>query len=428
MKRPRLRLPSRCWIPLGVLLLPPLAWTLALAIFPTGWARSRVVARLEAVSGRPVTLGSLRIGVLGGITLRDVTVAAPANPSDPWLKASQARLDVSLAQLLFGRIDPSELTLDGLTLRVHRRADGTYELADSNAIAPTDADDSTVSDATEPPSLRFGLTNARISLIDEPTATRMEITEMAGRGVWEDKRATIDSVQGTLNGGRLELAAQLDRSGAKPSYEARLRVEKVELDSGLKLLAYIAPFGVEDSSGLQGNLDLNVYVRGTGLGRDDLRRTLIGQGTQTLEPVRLDRSPLVAELATALNLSETGQVGSVKSTFAIKGGRITTDDLTVDFARFPWILSGWTDFDGRLDYRLKAEQLVTARLPGGVRELQPELGGDPNGEGVVAITGSLDRASLSIDGKSLRAVVGTSEGRENKLRDLTRRMRERVLR
>ena len=86
MKRPRLRVRSRCWIPLGVLLLPPLAWTLLLAVLPTGWAHARVVARLEAVSGRTVGLGGLRVGVCGGLTLTDLCVAAPT-PSNPWLRS-----------------------------------------------------------------------------------------------------------------------------------------------------------------------------------------------------------------------------------------------------------------------------------------------------------------------------------------------------
>ena len=107
MKRPRF--PRRWLVPLGALLLPPLAWSLLIAVMPTEWARARVVARLEAATGRPVALGALRVGLLGGLVLRDLAVATPGKAADPWLKISSARLNVSIVQLLCGQIDPTDL-------------------------------------------------------------------------------------------------------------------------------------------------------------------------------------------------------------------------------------------------------------------------------------------------------------------------------
>ncbi len=321
MKRPRLRVRSRCWIPLGVLLLPPLAWTLLLAVLPTGWARARVVARLEAVSGRVIGLEGLRVGVCGGLTLTDLSVAAPATPTDPWLKIGRGRLDVSLAQLLFGRIDPSDVTLDGLILRVHRREDGTLEFADSITSASTADKNVETADADEPPLLQFRVTNSRLTLLDDSTGTQWEITNLEGGGIWEGKRTTIENLSGTLNGGQFELASQLDRSGAKPAFEAHARIEHANLDPGWRLLGYVAPVVTEESSSVQGKLDLDLYVRGQGTSRDDFRRALVGQGTFTIDPVQLTGAPVVAELARELGFSEASEVGAIRSNFVIKDAR-----------------------------------------------------------------------------------------------------------
>src|SRR5215213_11268567 len=130
MKRRRVRVRRKWLVPLALLLLPPLFWGLLLAITPTEWARSRIVARLSAATGRPIHLGALNIGPLGGVRLADLAIGAPGADSDPWLKVASARINVSVLQLLAGQVEPSEIDVRGLVLRVLRRADGSLELAD----------------------------------------------------------------------------------------------------------------------------------------------------------------------------------------------------------------------------------------------------------------------------------------------------------
>jgi AsmA protein len=397
-----------------------------LTLLPTGWARARVVARLAPATGRPVGVGGLRVGFLGGLHLGHVTIAAPGSEADPWLRAGDARVNISLLQLLYGQIDPTDLEVNGLVLRILRRADGTFEPADADAATATARPPSNGGDAAERSALRFRFADARITLIDEPTDTRLELTEVEGRGIREGHRTTITELRGTLNGGRVELAAQLDRSGPVPAFEGDFRALGVGLDRGMGLLAYLAPVLDGSAAVLQGRLNLNVTARGAGTGRDDLRRSLVGQGSIALDPVQLDGSPLVAELADVLDVPPRGRVGAVRSDFVIRGGRVVTDSLTIDLARFPIVLSGWTDFNGRLDYRLATDRLVD-RLPDQARDLLADLQLDPTDLTSLRVCGTVDRLSVTRDGRPLRETLGTS-GERQKLRELSRRLKDRILR
>ena len=123
MKGPRRRCRGRL---IGVLIVPPLFWAAVLTLVPTEWARQRVAHRLGEVSGCPVRLGSLRFGAFGGVWLEGLELGEPsgAGPAgaEPWLAARAVRIDLSLAMLLVGRLEPSRIELRGLDLRLHRRA------------------------------------------------------------------------------------------------------------------------------------------------------------------------------------------------------------------------------------------------------------------------------------------------------------------
>ena len=110
---------------LGVLLFPPLLWTFVLAVVPTDSARRTITARLSASSGRTVHIGGIRVGWLGAVSLTDLRIGASDSGDDPWLKVRRASIDVSLRQLVLGRVDPTEIDVAGLSLRVLRREDGS---------------------------------------------------------------------------------------------------------------------------------------------------------------------------------------------------------------------------------------------------------------------------------------------------------------
>ena len=128
MKRPGCL--RRRWPWLGLLLAPALAWAVVLALVPTEWARDRLVDRLTKATGRSVRIGALRLGVLGDLRIQDIKIAEPNSATDPWLRVDEARIDVHLGQILCGNCEPNEIAVDGFSLRIWRKKDGTIEIGD----------------------------------------------------------------------------------------------------------------------------------------------------------------------------------------------------------------------------------------------------------------------------------------------------------
>jgi AsmA protein len=437
MKRRKFRL---WWlIPLSIVLIPPLLWMLLLLIIPTDWARARIARAVSQSTGRTVRLESLRIGLLGGVRLTNLEIGAPGTAKDPWLKVADARLNVTLLQLLIGQAKPTDAQVDGITLRVLRRADGSLELADLIPTAPRASTAGVGSGEARCAlgGLEIQIHQCRVLVIDEPTGTRLEFRDVEGNATWQNHRATIHELHGTLNGGTFDLSAQLDGSTVSPSYEGQLRARRVELCGGMNALGYLVPVvagtsdRVEDK--VDGRLDVNLYLRGQGLTCEAIRTSLIGHGTLSLDPIRLDGSRMLAGLAGLVELPVQGCVGSVKTDVEIKRGRISTENLTLNVAKVPIVLSGWTDFDGRLDYRLKSDGL-TGKLPANARNFLSELAIEPNRLAAARIRGTLDEFSVTIDGVPLdpSGGVGADPSRRGedrqRLRTLGKRLRDRMLR
>jgi AsmA protein len=412
-----------------------------LLIIPTDWARARFERAVSQATGRSVHLESLRIGVLGGVRLTNLEIGAPKSAKDPWLKVADARLNVTLLQLLFGQAKPTDARVEGISLRVLRRADGSLELADLIPTAPRTATSTkTASDPGETHCALNGfevqLRQCHVLVIDEPTGTRLEFGDVEGHATWQNRRATIHELKGSVNGGPFELSAQLDGSTASPSYEGQLRARSVELSGGMNALGYLVPVVAETSDRVEdkidGRLDVNLYLRGQGLTAEAIRSSLIGHGSLYLDPVRLDGSKMLVELAGLVALPIQGCVGTVKSDVEIKQGRISTENLTLNVAKMPIVLAGWTDFDGRLDYRLKSDAL-TDKLQSSARNFLSELAIESNRLGVVRVQGTLDDLVVTMDGVPMDMSGGGAEpGRRGedrqRLRSLGRRLRDRILR
>ena len=160
----------------GLFLIPPLVWIGIVLMAPTAWARRHVIAALEAHSGRSVTLEGLAVPLLGGVELSGLAFGSPKNTDDPWLKAEKLRLNISLGDLLQGKIEPWSIEIDGGVLRVLRRADGSLELADF--ILPPPRETGTRGRATpgrnKSPSVFH---SATVTVIDEPSKTLLAPTE-----------------------------------------------------------------------------------------------------------------------------------------------------------------------------------------------------------------------------------------------------------
>jgi AsmA protein len=417
----------------GLILIPVLLWLVVVVVAPTGWARRHVVAVLESRSGRCVGLDRLSVCPCGGIHLINLEIGSPQGRSDPWLKAADLRLDLSLLQILRGRLEPTRLEVDGVQLRILRRGDGALELADLIEPIREPARGTIPSRSSPLPADRVAIQvrHARVTVIDEPTETRLQLQDVEGEGSWEGPRTIVDHLRGTLNGGPFRFAAQVDRTAAALSVEAQFRAEDVAVDPGMKVLRYVLPVLAGAPSNLNGRLDADLYLQGRGASWNDLCRAFVGQGAIALNAIDLDGAPLVAELSKFVDLASPRRLASIQSDFLIKDRRITTDHFTLNLVRLPITMSGWTDLDGRIDYEMKVEGL-TDRLPDRARRVLGELNLDLGSLTTLTLRGTLNQMAVQVNGVPINGSrlheSGLRRDDRERLRLLGRQLRDRILR
>ena len=417
----------------GLILIPVLLWLVVVVVAPTDWARRHVAAVLESRSGRRVGLERLSVCPFGGIHLINLEIGSPQSRSDPWLKAADLRLDLGLLQILRGRLRPTRLEADQVQLRLLRRGDGTVELADLIEPIREPTRGSIPSRASPLPADRVDIQvrRAHVTIVDEPTETRLQLEDVEGEGSWEGPRTIVDHLRGTLNGGPFRFAAQLDRTAAALSVEAQFRAEDVGVDPGMKVLRYVLPVLAGAPANLNGRLHADLYLQGRGASWNDLCQALVGQGVIALNSIDLAGAPLLAELSKVVDLANPRRLASIQSDFLIKDRRITTDHFTLNLVRLPITMSGWTDLDGRIDYEMKVEGL-TDRLPDRTRRVLADLNLDVGSLTTLSLRGTLNQMAVQVNGVPINGSLlhesGPRRDDRERLRLLGRQLRDRLLR
>jgi AsmA protein len=417
---------------LGIPTAPALLWGLILLLAPTGWAKDKLVTELETLTGRKVTIGAIALGPLGNLRIKDVQIAEKGNVEAPWIKVGEAKLDLHIVQLLGGCCKTTDILVDGLDLRVHRDKDGKFDFGDlldgggSTGSTQTGTSDS----AATPRSVTLTITNARVLLDDEKTATRLELAEANGTANWNGSIATIPTLSGRFNGGTLEFAAKYDRSQTPAGFEAELRTHDASMTVGMKALGLLVPVLGDGENSIDGKVDLEIVLRGQIEELEAFKKGLKGSGSVRLNPIDLSRSKLLDSLDALRQFPTAGRVGSVESDFGIEGGKIITDDLTLKVSKLPIILTGWTDFDGRLDYHVKTDAMherIASKLPKQARAIFADVKQELGDLAEIHIFGTVDDPKVAV---GQRPLDGRGRGRadtEARLRDAARRLGSKYL-
>lgn len=417
---------------MGIGLIPLLLWIGLLLIAPTAWARRQVIAALESRSGRSVRLDSLSVHLMGGLRLRNLSIGSPQNTEDPWIQAAEIRLDTGLAQLMRGKLKPSTAEVDHASLRVFRRRDGSLELADLIRRQPAERTGRfAAGGGCQPESLVVKLTNSKIEVVDEPSQTHLHLLEVAGEGLCEGRKFTVRKLEGTLNGGTFQLVGQLDFGDGGRMFAVALTAEDVVLDDGMSALRYVFPPLSGASLKWKGRLRSDVRMQGRGADWDAISRSLDGRGTVVLDSIDLDNAPFVNELTKLGKLSRQRRIATVQSDFIVKDRRIITENCSINVGSVPLTMEGYTDFDGRVDYQIKAVRLE-AGLSNRARRFLSDIDVDINQLTTLSLRGSVDRMIVQVNGISLDRNVLRENGLRpedrEKLKLLGRQLRDKLLR
>ncbi|WZO96140.1 AsmA-like C-terminal region-containing protein [Isosphaeraceae bacterium EP7] len=422
MKCPRIRVRRRTAL-LALAFAPPLLWTLLVLAVPTEWARARLAKRLARASGSPVRLAGVSLGYFGGLTLSDLRFGG----KDPWLRVELARVDIGLLHMLVGNGELTEFRVDGFDLRVHRLADGSLECGDPLAADP--GPDTTPDDASGGAptcGLQVVASNGRVRVHDEPTDTLLQIDRVEGHATWEAGIARLEELKGEVNGGTIALAACLDRSTAITRVSGQLVVADVALNRQTDVLSMLIPVRSKRSDGFDGQADLSIYLQAEGPNPRQLRESLRGTGVVELNPIRLDSTGLWAELSDVLGLPAKAKVGSARSDFKVGGGKVSTENLTLEVSGASVVMAGSTDFQGGINYTIRPDNL-SSRLPREARQILDEVQGDLSEILTLRVRGTLE--SPVIEGGPLGSPDDPSRrGQDARLKLIGRKLREKYLR
>ncbi|RUL84641.1 AsmA family protein [Tautonia sociabilis] len=407
------------------LLVPPLFWGLVLLCCPTGWARRAIERRVGELTGCPTVLEGVRLGPLGGIRLEGLRVREPGADAGtpPWVEAGAIDVDLSLAELLVGRAEPRRVEVRDLTLRLVRGEDGRFapsfllrhaDPARPGSLGGFDEDD----DPSGP--IAFRLARGRVVYVDPEVATTIAVENLDGSGTWWPSVVAVDELRGTLNGGTFALAVEVER-GPTPAFAGQVEARGVHLGSGVGLLTYLVPYLAGASERLEGRLDLDLELKGQGASGPALRDSLSGRGTLKIDPIRLDGSSLLIDLARVVPAARYGKVGSLRSEFLVADRRVVSRRLQLDLGGTPIVLVGASAFDGRIHYRLDASPLAGRIGPEAIA-LLAETGLAPEDLLDLQVTGTADRPLVRVGGLTFDAKTDGRSALEELVRDLKQRL------
>ena len=142
--------------------------------------KAAVIPLAERALQRQVSLGQVKVGLFSGIELRDLAIGEPGE-AEPFIAAGKVVLRFQLLPLLVRKVVIDEVALEGPTIRVIRRGDGSYSVSDLAAPA-TDAGPSAGGGDGEKP-FDLLVTTARIRdgrlvFLDRQLATVTELSDL----------------------------------------------------------------------------------------------------------------------------------------------------------------------------------------------------------------------------------------------------------
>jgi len=155
-------------------------------------------------------------------------------------------------------------------------------------------------------------------------------------------------------------------------------------------------------------------AKGNGLNwQDDLSKSLNGQGEINIKDGHIKGGMITSKILKTFGKSGEYKFDNISTRFEINDSKISNDDISINGKDFNIGLSGWTSFDGRLEYSADAQAM--GNLIGG--DVKKILGGMSKGSKLpIVVTGTINNPRLAFKwpkpqeiGNILQGILGGSQ-------------------
>ncbi len=217
-----------------------------------------------------------------------------------------------------------------------------------------------------------------------------------------------------LNEGPGTVTASANLKEEKPSLVLGMTLSDMLINQNMDLLAYIVPVLAAPDGKISGKLSMTFDAKGNGLNwQDDLSKSLNGQGEFDIKDGHIKGGKITSKILKTFGKGGEYEFDNISTRFVIKESKIFNDDISINGKDFNIGLSGWTSFDGRLEY--SADAKVMGDLIGG--DFKRILGGMSKGSKLpIVVTGTVSKPKLAFKwpkpqeiGNILQGILGGSK-------------------
>lgn len=309
-----------------------------------------------------------QVNARGTIDIRNFTLVSADLPHAIVIDETLLRLTPRLTELASfrGRIGGSDMamtgTLDNLLRSVmrgealHGRATFRSSRFDLNEWRSSD---DTLEIIPVPANLDLVLEAEIATLVWE----RLNLTDVAGTIRVKDQRVTMDGLRMKGLGGTLAMTGYYDTiDPARPTFDATMQLTELEIPAAFAALTTIQRFA-PIAEFARGTFSAQLGVQGA-LGEQmmPILSALSGQGALQTSEVAVEGFPALDQLAGKLKLPQftNPTFRAIRSTFAIRDGRLHVQPFDVRLGQMQLNVSGSNGIDQSLQYALQL------RAPSGV--------------------------------------------------------------
>ncbi|MFQ5686698.1 MAG: AsmA-like C-terminal region-containing protein [Candidatus Scalindua sp.] len=234
--------------------------------------------------------------------------------------------------------------------------------------------------------------NGSIS-VDALNYNTYEIKDFETKLLLDDGFFTTKDFTFKLNEGAGTVSASANLKEQKPSLVFDMTLSDMLINRNMDLLAYIVPVLAAPDGKISGKLSMMFNAKGNGLNwQDDLSKSLNGQGEIDIKDGYIKGGSITSKILNTFGKGGEYEFDNISTKFVINDSKISNDDISISGKDFNIGLSGWTSFDGRLEYSADAQAM--GNLIGG--DIKRILGGMSKGSKLpIIVTGTINKPRLA---------------------------------